>query len=123
METQAYMYESGVLLGQDHPEFNSWNSFWNEKYGFFNENWGVIKAEEKELDRLKDCLLGKLQHRENNSYTVIEFIGTIDYEDEAEWNEKDFCGKYDLSVTGKMKNVVWSAAKIDGEIVENFLKK
>lgn len=122
MESWAYFYECGTLLNENDSEFESYNMVWNHKYGYYNTDWGVVKRTDKEFQKIQDYLIQFIKNSKN-TYAVIEEAGKIYYDDESEWEEDDLCAKYDITTSGRLEDVVWSIANIDGKIIENFLKK
>ena len=124
MESLAYFYEIGNLLDKSHKDFESYNKAWNPNYGYFNMRWGVVKRTDKNLLELQAKLKDIINESKEDTYAVIEEAGEVPYDDESDWEDtRDLCAKYDIQASEKMEDVVWSIAKIDGKIVENFLNK
>ena len=49
-----YFYETGVLFDKDHMEFDYYNMVYNKKYGFYDEEYGWTKNEDKAKEIVKE---------------------------------------------------------------------
>ena len=126
MISEAYFFEVGILLDHNDKEFDSYNMVYDHKWGYFNENWGLIKKNPKEFEELKDYIRSYVADGNNHTYGIIEYYGEVEYEEDEEyaWDSGggEICSIYDIKGSFKVQDVVWSIAKIDGKTVENFLK-
>lgn len=106
--------EVGVLLNKTHKEYNAYNHVWNHKWGFYNEN--DILYEEKDKDKAIEYAKQYVNTGVENTYAIVSNEGICEWEDELDDGDLDIIpGCYDC------KDVIYSVAKINGKIVENFL--
>lgn len=104
----AYLLEVGVLLTHDDDEFESYASVYNKEYGFYDEDQYYIRKKCKAITEAREYVNKGV----NNSYAIL--LNTI---------------VPDGSVSGpvlkesySIEDVIYSVAKLNDEIVENFLK-
>lgn len=111
--------EVGVLLKPDHKEFDAYAIVYDKKYGYFNEN--DILYIEADKDSAISYAKEYVEKGVDMTYAVITDEGLWDYEayedsgklvDDGDIDECEF----------KHDDVIYSVAKINGEIVENFIQ-
>ena len=106
----------GVLLNNDNEDFTAYNTVYDEKYGYYDENQIAYKKDELELaikfarDYVKKGV--------NMTYAVITDQGECSNGYDGNFDDCDIRG-FDYC----LENVVFSIAKIDDKIVENFVCK
>ena len=119
-----YFYETGVLFDKDHMEFDYYNKVYNKKYGFYDEEYGWTKNEDKAKEIVNDYVkngvpntYGVVLKYEYDEEDIVDIVGgtfnDITDDDLIEFNNEDV--DYD------MENVVYSVAKNKEKTFENFL--
>lgn len=123
LSSESYFWETGVLLPEGHAEMDSYNIVWDYKHGYYNENYDLIKGDPKSLELLKEDLLSEVKQGVDRTYAIIADNGTVEYDDEDDWEyavDKILGGEFPNC---KAKDVVWSVVKIDGKLIEDFVQK
>ena len=108
---KAYIAEVGVLLTPDHEEFHCYNTHYNRAFGFFDEDMYCIKPNEKDT-AIKEAL-DYVTAGVDLTYAILSEV----------WLPDDFdfeMSSVDNSIIDDMGDVVYSAAKFNGDIVEDF---
>lgn len=111
--------EVGVLLKPDHKEFDAYAIVYDKKYGYFNEN----DIAYKEVDKEKAIAYAKeyVEKGVDMTYAIITDEGLCDYE--VYTNTGELVDDGEIESDYNADDIIYSVAKIDGEIVENFIKK
>ena len=107
------MCEVGVLLDKNHSEFDFYSNSWNHEYGFYNENNILYQSETEARKYAKEYVSKGV----DNTYAIVSNEG------ECVWEEPFDDG--DLSITAgyfDASDILYCVAKINGKIIENFLK-
>ena len=108
---KAYLLDVGVLLSKEDEEFDFYSQAYNGKYGFYDE--GQCYESNK-----MTVIVNARQYVEDgveNTYAIVSntwLPNDFDFEEGCVEDE-----------TYKMEDVIYSVAKINGEIVEDFLSK
>ena len=109
----VYLVDVGVLLTQDSEEFESYNVAYDHKYGYYDEN----QFYEVDKNKAINFVTQYVNDGVDNTYGVV-MKTTLDYEIPDEEVE-------DTPVEGESydpNDVVFSIAKINGGIQENFIQ-
>lgn len=103
----------GMLLTPDDKWFGCYRAYGNDKYGFHDDNQIAYKLEEKE----KAVSYGKqyVINGTDGTYAVLTDQGEYLNGDDGEFD--DGCVE---GFTYEKKDIIFSIAKINGKIVENF---
>ena len=119
--TNVYLVDMGVLIKEGEDEFESYNSVYDKKYGYYddnqyysNDNLEKIKTLCREW--LEDC-------KDGNPYAIISLTQISDYVVDALYKEGGDLD--DLPVEDEsydVGSIVYSIARIDDKIVEDFIK-
>lgn len=108
----AYLVDVGVLLDDDHEEYDAYAIVYDKAYGYYDENQFYTKTKEEAIEYVKDYI----EKGVVGTYGVVsETTRLYDYDFE---NQDDFGPE-----TYHPADVVYSLAKFDGEIKENFVLK
>lgn len=118
-------YECGVLLSPEHDEFDFYAINNPElPYGFYDEDQGLFLMSDvsKAIQELKDYVKNGVE----NTYAVISFQGFAD--NGSDWHKSVLEGELETSSVSysyfrNPSEVVWSARKEDGLMVEGFLER
>ena len=115
MKTNVILLDVGVLLTKDNEEFDYYASVYDHEYGYYDEDQTAYK----ESDLAKAIRDAKLYVVDgvDMTYAVITTQGQINYVGdtlETEWVLDDF--------TYKAEDVIFSVAKINGKIIEDFIR-
>lgn len=111
-----YCLDVGVLLSPEDKYFECYKAYDNDKYGFHDENQIAYLAKEKD-----DAILYGKAYVENGvdgTYAVLTDQGECE-----NGNDGDFDDGCVEGFEYKHKNIIYSVAKINGRIVENFLNE
>ena len=98
-----FLCEVGVLLNESDAEFNNYNNVWNHEYGFYDE----------------DATLFLKKEGVDNTYAILADEGLCDCD---KFNDEDYDISEVISGEHNVKDIIYCIAKINGKIVENFLK-
>lgn len=109
---RAYLLDEGVLLTEKDEEFKSYNTVYDEKYGYYDECQRYVATEEEAIEQAKHFVVDGIE----NAYAVVSRT-TLD--DDVDINDDELCVEGEEYITD---NIVYSVAKIDGKIVENFIQ-
>lgn len=111
-----YCLDVGVLLSPEDKYFECYKAYDNDKYGFHDENQIAYLAKEKD----DTILYGKayVENGVDGTYAVLTDQGECE-----NGNDGDFDDGCVEGFEYKHKNIIYSVAKINGRIVENFLNE
>ena len=102
MVTNVYLVDCGILLKPDDREFESYNMFYDKKWGYYDCGDGQYYWR-RTLKELQTLLTKQILDGPDMGYAVVSHA-IIDDE------------------TYKVDDVLWSIAIINGQVVENFIK-
>lgn len=109
---RAYLLDEGVLLTEKDAEFESYNTVYDKKYGYYDEGQYYIATEDEAIKQAKQYVVDGVE----NTYAVVSNT-TLD--DNIDINDDELCVEDEEYITD---NVIYSVAKINGKIVENFIQ-
>lgn len=106
---KAYLVDVGVLLSDDHKEFDFYSSVYDKQYGYFDENQYYVKDLADALKQAKEYV----DKGVDNTYAVVSETNIpYDYDfDSGEFGPESY----------HLEDVVYSAAKINGVVMEGFV--
>lgn len=110
---RAYLIDEGILLSKDDEEFEDYATVYDKKYGYYDEGQYYVKEEQKAIEDAKAYVEVGVE----NTYAIVSNT-TLD--DDVDLDDEELT----VDVDGEeyiLDNVVYSVAKINGEIVEHFL--
>lgn len=113
MKTNAILLDVGVLLTKDNKEFNFYSAVYDHEYGYYDEDQIAYKGEDliEAIKYARQYVLGGV----DMTYAVITNQGIVNYNEPWESDRiEDF--------TYNREDVIFSIAKINGEIIEDFVK-
>lgn len=110
---RVYILEEGILLSKDNKEYDFYGTVYDKEYGYYNE---------------VQCYLGKLHEAIESAKKYVEkgvnmtyaIVSKTDLTDDTDLEDEDLCVQGEKYL---VEDVVYSVAKINGKIVENFIKK
>ena len=108
----AYLVEVGILLTKDHKDFDFYASVYDKKHGYYDENQFYTKTKKEAIEYAKKYVYEGV----DATYAVISettLLYDFDFENQEEVG-------YETYLTS---DIVYSIAKIDSEIKENFVLK
>ena len=109
----AYLVDVGILLSDDDKEYDNYAIVYDKCHGYYDENQFYTKTKEEAIEYVKDYI--KRGVDEINAYGVVSETNIIyDYDFENDDIGEEYYHPAD---------VVYSLAKINGEIKENFVLK
>ena len=114
MKTNAILLDVGVLLTKDNEEFEFYSSVYDHEYGYYDENQIAYKGEDliEAIKYAREYVSAGV----DMTYAVITNQGIINYNEPWEDDRiEDF--------TYKHEDVIFSIAKINGEIKEFFIEE
>lgn len=107
---EVYLIDVGILLTQKDDEFESYAIVYDKKYGYYDEN-------QYNKPTLEEAILDVKKYIENGcdgTYGVVsKLVAPEDFD-----CDNDFLGPKSYS----LDNIVYSLAKIDNQIIENFIE-
>lgn len=107
----AYLVDVGVLLDDDHEEYDAYAIVYDKSYAYYDENQFYTKTKEEAIEYVKKYVKeGVVGTYGIVSETTLPY--DYDFEDDHFGPEK-----YHPA------DVVYSLAKFDDEIIENFILK
>ena len=109
----AYLVDVGILLSDDDKEYDNYAIVYDKCHGYYDENQFYTKTKEEAIEYVKDYI--KRGVDEINAYGVVSETNIIDDYD----FENDDIGEESYHPA----DIVYSLAKINGEIKENFVLK
>ena len=109
----AYLVDVGILLSDDDKEYDNYAIVYDKCHGYYDENQFYTKTKEEAIAYVKDYI--KRGVDEINAYGVVSETNIIDDYD----FENDDIGEESYHSV----DVVYSLAKINSEIKENFVLK
>ena len=109
----AYLVDVGILLSDDDKEYDNYAIVYDKCHGYYDENQFYTKTKEEAIAYVKDYI--KRGVDEINAYGVVSETNIIDDYD----FENDDIGEESYHPA----DVVYSLAKINSEIKENFVLK
>lgn len=104
------MFDEGILLTKDNKDFESYATVYDKKYGYYDEGQCYIKDKSKAIKDAKAYVEAGVE----NTYAIVSNT-TLD--DDVDVDNADV--EYEEYI---LDNVIYSVAKINGEIIENFLE-
>lgn len=118
----AYLVDVGILLSDDDKEYDNYAIVYDKCHGYYDENQFYTKTKEEAIEYVKDYIKRGVDEineyeviSETNVYGVVSETNIIyDYD-----FENDDIGEESYHPA----DVVYSLAKINGEIKENFVIK
>jgi hypothetical protein len=113
MKMTAYLVDVGILLSDDDKEYDNYAIVYDKCHGYYDENQFYTKTKEEAIKYVKDYIKRGVDGI--NAYGVVSETNIIyDYD-----FENDDIGEESYHPA----DVVYSLAKINGEIKENFVIK
>lgn len=114
MKTNAVLLEVGVLLTKDHEEFDFYSMPYDHEYGYYDENQIAYKGEDL-IEAIKYAR-EYVNAGVNMTYAIITNQGIVNYDEP--WDDSRIEG-----FTYNTEDVIFSIAKINNEIIEDFIKE
>lgn len=106
---KAYLVDAGVLLSDEHEEFDKYSNVYDECYGYYDEVQYYVKDKEEALKQAKEYVDNGI----DSTYAVVSETN-IPY-------DYDFENGYIEGESYNTADVVYSVTKINGELVEDFV--
>ena len=108
---KVYLVDEGILLTKENKEFDAYAIVYDKKYGYYDTAQYYVK---NKTDAIK-CAKAYVEENGENTYAIVSNTGVR--------SDFDFENGYVEGETYFAENVIYSVAKINGEIVENFMSK
>ena len=107
---KAYLLDEGVLLTKEDDEFESYANVYDKKYGYYDEGRCYESNKMVAIANAKKYVEDGVE----KTYAIVSNT----------WlpNDFDFKNGRVEDETYKVEDVIYSVAKINGEIVENFIQ-
>lgn len=110
--SQIYMLDTGILLAEYHPEYDSHSKVYDRLNGYCTEKQCYAVDINDAIERAKKYVTDSI----DRTYAVVSKTNGFDTDVNIEEMPVENEGYF-------LSDVVYSIAKIDGKIVENFVKK
>lgn len=107
---KAYLVDEGILLTKEDKEFDFYACVYDKKYGYYDDCQYYVKEMQVAI---RDARKNVEKGAEKTYVIISSTLVSSDYD-----FENDDCVE---SESYSVDDVVYSIAKINGEIVENFL--
>lgn len=110
----VFYVEVGVLLDNTDKEFDKYNGVYDRKHGYYDTEWFYCKTIEEAKEIINRCV------KINDKYISTPFYALIEkpFEDEP-----DVFNQYSEVIgSGAVEDVIYSVARLNGEVVENFIE-
>lgn len=108
---KVYLLDEGILLTEKDEDFESYNIVYDKKYGYYDEGQCYVATLEDAINQAKQYVSEGV----DNTYAVVS--NTI-LNDDIDINDDDLCVENEEYL---LEDVVYSVAKINGNIIENFI--
>lgn len=109
---RAYLVDEGILLKKGNPEFEQYATAYDKEYGYWDEAQFYMEQEQEAIAEAKKYV----ENGVDGTYAVVSVNTLPDNFDFEAGNEVQDTETYLVA------DVIYSAAKVDGNIVENFVK-
>jgi len=109
---QIYMLDTGILLAEYHPEYDSHNKVYDRLNGYYTEKQCYAVDMNDAIERAKKYVTDSI----DRAYAIVSKTNGFDTDVNIEEMPVENEGYF-------LSDVVYSIAKIDGKIIENFVKK
>lgn len=108
---KVYLVDVGVLLSKEHEEFEKYAIVYDKRYGYYDEDQFYTRTKEEAIEYVK-------KYVEEGVDLTYGIISNATLPDDYDFENDSFGPeKYELS------DVIYSIAKFDGKIKENFVIK
>lgn len=107
---KAYLLEEGILLDKTSEEFDWYSQCYDKVHGYYNELQMYVEKKEDAVASAKEYVEKGVE----NTYAIVS---VTDLPDNTDFDDVDVEGEDHL-----VENIHYSVAKINGAIVENFVK-
>lgn len=104
--------EVGVLLTPDDDEFEAYTIVYDHKYGYYDENQATYKLED--LDEAISYVKQYVAEGVDMTYGIITDQGCFHYGERFDSDNIE-------GFTYLCEDIIYSMAKINGKIIENFI--
>lgn len=107
---KAYLIDVGILLSKNDEEFESYAIVYDKKYGYYDEDQFYLPKKEEAMNYAKTYVKDGV----DNTYAVISLT---ELPDDFDFTNCELGSEYYL-----LNDVVYSVAKINEKIMENFIE-
>ena len=106
---KAYLVDIGILLSEDDREFENYSIVYDKKYGYYDIDQYYVK----DLEEAKKDVKNHINETDENAYGIISETFLDD--------DVDINDTYVEGETYDVESIVYSLAKINNELKENFV--
>lgn len=119
--TNVYLVDMGVLIKEGEEEFDAYNSAYDKKYGYYDDNQYYSN---ENLEKIKILCRKWLEDcKDGNPYAVVSLTQLPDYVVDDLYKEGGTLDELPVEDESyDVGSIVYSIARIDGKIVEDFIK-
>ncbi|MEE3344405.1 MAG: hypothetical protein VZS44_09965 [Bacilli bacterium] len=111
----VYLVDVGILLTSDNEEFESYNVAYDHKYGYYDENQFYMVDKNKAIDFVNNYVNDGIDMTYGIiSKTELPYEITDEEIDDGEVNVE--------GETYELNDVIYSTAKLNGKIEDNFIR-
>lgn len=109
-DIRAYLIDEGILLTEENKEFELYATVYDKKYGYYDEGQYYVKNRTEAIKEARKYVEDGVE----NTYAIVSNTTLPeDFDFDEDCVE---CEEYILD------NVIYSIAKLNGKIIENFLE-
>lgn len=112
---ETYVIDEGILLTKVDCDYKNYNTVYDKKYGYCDVAQYYVPTKDIELERVLSDAEDFVLEGNNKAYAIVS---KIDLPDDFDFEDGIV---HDDMFT--IKNIIYSAVKVDGELVEDFLNK
>ncbi len=107
----VFLIDEGILLEKNDEQFSSYNNVYDKEYGYYDENQFYVSSKDDAIRLAKEYVNKGVE----KTYVIVS---CTNIEENENVNE---CPVEDESYL--LEDVIYSVTKLNGIIVEYFLKK
>lgn len=108
---RAFLIDEGVLLTEEDREFAAYACVYDKKYGYYDEGQCYEKDEKKAVEEARKYVEDGVE----STYAIVSFTFLPD-----DFDFEEGCVEDEAYL---LQDVLYSVAKLNGEIVEHFLEE
>lgn len=108
---KAYLLDEGILLTEKDAEFEHYNIVYDHKYGYYDEGQCYVAT-------MEDAINQAMQYVKEGVEKTYAVVSNTTLDDDIDINDDELCVEDEEYI---VDNIVYSVAKINGKIVENFI--
>ena len=110
---KAYLVEIGVLLSKNNEAFDSYSSVYDKKYAYYDEDQFYLSTKEEAIKQVQEYVSKGVEH----TYGIIS---KTELDDDIDFTSDDIPVSDEKYL---IDDIIYSIAKFNNQIIENFIQK